>query len=409
MPNAAFKPMHALLTILLAAAAGCGGDDAPSLVGGATGDCKAGEQTHDAGDASVCVKTPTADAQALALPEYIEGKLDAGTDVFNDPASLACAAETVLPRPSAGGGGATVTVAGLLTKFGKAMEPRDLCVVILDYDAFVGSDCAREDNRDNWQSCFGADLCADPDALGAGVVLGTTRSTGHSEDAGRYEIPGIPVETNLIIRASGPTTTWVDTYKYGLFIPASEAALGTIEVEASIISKSSWQTVPATALVPRGIQPGNGAIAGSVADCGGAPDDSKPCKTDKTCAPGEDCDCEPGYVCLADGADGADGACARVPWSIVGATIGVSTNATNIAYFQGNEGDNLPSPGRQSTNILGTYAVIDSPGGPTEVVATAHDGDEVRVVGRANLFMVPRSVAIYTFRGTWTGHFPWYI
>ena len=429
MPDTTSPRLSALLTIFLAASLGaCGGDDGnPSLVtagqgggesAGSEGEgegeagggisCKAGQLVHGEGDEAVCVSRPSADNQALALPEYVEGKLDPDTDVFNDAPALACAAETIFPRPPTGEGdaSATVTVGGLLTKFGKAMEPRGLCVAILDYAKFMASDCAQEENKEAWQECFGADVCANPSALGAGVVLGTTESTGHSEDAGRYEIPNIPVETNLIIRASGPTTTWVDTYKYGLFIPASEAALGTVEVEASIISKSSWQTVPATAMVPRGIQPGNGAIAGTIQDCGAAPDETKPCDPTKTCAPEEDCDCDPGHVCLGEAGEAY---CTRVPWSIVGATMGVSSRATNIAYFQGNEGDNLPAPGRKFTNILGTYAVIDAPGGPTELVATAHEGDQVQVVGRATVFMVPRSVAIFSFRGTWTGHFPWYI
>lgn len=444
MQNIVSPTRHLVLTILAASACACGGGGEESLVvagqgdggevagsggeaegdggqeGGADGgeeggqggqggaSCKAGQLSDGEGDKAVCISQPSGDNQALALPEYVEGKLDGDTDVFNDAPVLTCAAETIFPRPPTGEGdaSATVTVSGLLTKFGKAMEPQGLCVAILDHAKFMASDCAKQDNFDNWEACFAADLCANPGALGAGVVLGTTISTGHSEDAGRYEIPNIPVETNLVVRASGPATTWVDTYKYGIFIPAGEAALGTVEVEASIISKSSWQTVPATAMVPRGIQQGNGAIAGTVQDCGGAPDETKPCDPTKTCAPGAECDCEPGNVCLGEAGAAF---CTRVPWSIVGATVGVSTRATNIAYFQGNEGDNLPAPGRKFTNILGTYAVIDSPGGPTELVAAATEDGQVQIVGRATIFMVPRSVAIFSFRGGWTGHFPWYI
>jgi hypothetical protein len=400
----AFRGSMAGLLIVTFAAA-CGGSDSDSLVAGDGdgGECKVGQIYYEGeGDdpVGVCVSEPNSDNTALALPEYVEGILNADEDVFNDPLALGCAGETVFPRVAADSS-AKVTVAGLLTKFGKAMEPVGLCVAILDYEKFMNSDCARKEREDR-EACFGVNLCVNSPPAGIDFVLGWTASTGFTEDAGRYEIPGIPVERNLIIRASGPSTTWVDTYKYGIFIPASEAGLGTIEIEASIISKSSWQTVPATAQVPRGIQPGNGAIAGTVQDCGEAADESNGCLP----GPDELCDCDSGFVCSGDGEDGF---CQRLPWSIVGATIGVSTRATNIAYFQGHEGDNLPAPGLRYTNILGTFVVIDAEGGPTDIVATVHDGDSVKVVGRSHIFMVPHSVAIYTFRGERTGHYPWYI
>ncbi len=398
--------LHRRISIALWAllgAVGCGGSDASNLIGGG-GECRTGQVPDTTGEPTVCVTAPGPEKNLLALPEYVEGILDPDTDVFDDPVHVSCGQDAVFPRPGDASGGGTVTVRGLLTKFGKAMEPVGLCVAILDYDLFMGSSCALGDPAD-WERCFGVDLCTDPGALRE-AVLGTTTSVGHSEDAGSYEIPGIPVGTNLVMRASGPKQTWVDTYKYGVFIPAAEAALGVVEVEASIISKSSWQTVPATAMVPRGIQPGHGAIAGTVSDCGGAPLEDKLCDPAHTCGPGEPCDCDPGFVCVGDAPEGR---CTRLPWSIVGATVGVSTTATNIAYFQGHEGDNLPSPGRQSTNILGTYVVIDAPGGPTDLVASAHDGQGIQPLGRSHLFMVPRSVAIYAFRGTWTGNFPWYL
>ena len=94
---------------------------------------------------------------------------------------------------------------------------------------------------------------------------------------------------------------------------------------------------------------------------------------------------------------------------MVGATVGLTRQATKIAYFQGREGDNLPQPGRRYTNVLGTYAAIDLPAGPVTAVAVVGDGAGVRLAGQATVFVAPGTVSILSFRGGWTGHFPWYL
>ena len=186
-------------------------------------------------------------------------------------------------------------------------------------------------------------------------------------------------------------------------------------MEASVICASSWKTVPPTARVPAGVQDGNGVIAGTVADCGAPPATDEPCDLAKSCAPGKECECDvdgdgnprPGWVCAPD--ENLDGYCTRLPWTVVGATVGLTTEATNIAYFQGNEEDNVPQPGRRYTNLLGTYAAIDLPAGEVQAFVLVAEGSSASTVAQARIFVAPGTVSILAFRGAWTGHFPWYL
>ncbi len=410
------SPKSAVFLLLLTLGVACGG-------GGASQPLVLSEevlwQTGLTGEhAEAPVKRPPTGGDGetfpqLALPEYVDGDPVA----YNDPVATDCAeaGEATWPREE-GGGGQTVTLTGLVTKFGAGSQPRDLCVALLDYDAFVASGCVTGD-PEAWEECLGADLCADPGALGEvggkDILVGKAVSepAPGNADAGVYSIPNVPVETDLVLKVSGMTMLWKDTYKYGIRIPAAQAALGEVVAEASIISASSWQTVPASTGMSSGVQPGNGVVAGTVADCGGGTDpamDDPSCDPAKSCAPEAECSCQTeGYACVPDGAGG--GTCTRVPWTVVGATVGLTRQATKIAYFQGREGDNLPQPGRRYTNVLGTYAAIDLPAGPVTAVAVVGDGAGVRLAGQATVFVAPGTVSILSFRGGWTGHFPWYL
>ena len=412
---------------------GCGTGQSPSLggLGGAErGDCELGEvpwETSLAGGiAEVCVASPPTEDAYLATPEYVDGDPESMTDAPR----VDCVAEAFARQPDAEAP-ELAPMGGLVTKFGKAPQPKGLCVAALNEAAFMALPCLAG-SVDEQVACLGQDLCSTcsgcaetPGGPGCAVcdtVVGWTISVPETapfeeEDDddfgttyGRYRIDDLPTDTNLVIRVSGPETHWADTYKYGIRLRSTDYRPDDqlFEQEAPIISRASWRTVPSTARVPRGIQPGHGAIAGSISDCGGEVETAaSSCDLANECRPGDPCDCSHGHVCRPNPA-GEGGRCQRVPWSVVGATVGLSRRAASIAYFQGREGDNLPQPGRRSTNILGTFAAIDLPAGETTVVSVARVAGEPVRLGQSTLYLAPNSIAVIALRGGWTGHFPWY-
>ena len=445
--NRPSKPMtetHAAavcaLAMLIGPACGGSGDDILSRSDCADGEVDGGSYGPEGEERSLCLGTEA----TVAYPEYVDGL----PDHFAEAPLARCAGHINNFPIAATGSTSTVTLKGQVTKFGKAPQPVGTCVVALlqePFEAHLRSLPATDDPdrlppRGTRETCFvdhDGDVATPKiyDAVGsteicrknvdlefgaataAEIVVGVACSDppGIAEDygqednleIGKYEIADVPTGVSLVVRVSGPPNEWVDTYKYGLFIPDEQEAMGTVVSEVSVISLASWRTVPVTAHLPRGVQKGNGAIAGSISDCGAPPAADAPgCDLSRTCAPGAACDCESGLVCVP--ADGA-GVCQRLPWSVVGAKVGTTSDSGNIAYFSGIEGDNLPSPGRLSSNILGVYAAIDVQGGDVTVSAVADVNGTATVLGEATIFLVPRSVAIMSFRGEWTGHFPWYL
>ena len=410
----------------------CGGGGGGALT---TGACPVGQTPVtvevDGEAATLCMGAPPAvvDGESyprLALPEYLDGP----PLLSDEPVLDGCGdtAEGRWPRGDAArtGSTATVTLQGLVTKFGAGARPAGataVCVAVLDFDLLLDSACVKG-GPEGWDDCLAADPCAGPGAVGPGVVLGkdadgrvgvgvTSTPAEGNDEAGWYEIREVPVERNLVLRVSGQSVLWKPTLKHGLWIPAWQSGLPAVEMEASVISASSWQTVPPAAKVPAGVQDGNGVIAGTVADCGAPPALGASCDLARSCAPGAECECStagepsPGWACAPD--EELQGHCTRLPWTVVGATVGLSREATNIAYFQGNEEDNVPQPGRRFTNLLGTYAVIDLPAGEVTVFALVSGAGAARALGTARILVAPGSVSILSFRGGWTGHFPWYL
>lgn len=203
------------------------------------------------------------------------------------------------------------------------------------------------------------------------LVLGyaTSQENPDNEQAGLFSIENFPTNRAFAYKASGRENRWRDTWEYGLFSRADLARDGSMVIDSNIVGAGAWQTIPPAVGFPGGIDDRNGAVAGSIRDCGVA---------------GE-----------------------REPFNVVHSTVGIAfqTTDTRLSYFNGNLNNRLPLPGRTDTNFDGLFAAINLPAGPNRVspvICTANCDSaeaEFTFAGSRNVFQTPKSVVIATFEG----------
>lgn len=297
--------------------------------------------------------------------------------------------------PPAADGPATVPARGLVEFFGEGEQTVGLRVRFYDYETFDPSPCvdagarARTvaDARQAVERCLDEQVDADPDR----APLADTVSEACDPpvaDSGCWAVEALPTGRPLVARVTGDFNEWVPTYQYGLFInpcaapqarfdsgicpesldlpdPALNWSCGLVEAPSphhagapggaywfrniSVISQRTWDSFPQTAGEVR-INQGFGAVAGRLYDCDGR--------------------------------------------SVVHATFGLARPGRRDTYFNGNAADTLPSPGRVTTNLLGTYANLNTPPGPNGMVAVARVDGTPALVAYERFFLLPDTVTI---------------
>ncbi len=193
-----------------------------------------------------------------------------------------------------------------------------------------------------------------------------------NRNLGFYRIDNVPTETPLVMQTSGQTDLWTDLYTYNFQIlngevDASAPAPGSCEAARTIsgdrfrytartLSLSASPSIPLTAGLPSGVQPGNGAVAGEAHDCDNV----------------------------------------RIEY----AQIAVQPVPESFVYFN-NEPDNpVPVTGRtEGTSLLGLYAALDIPPGPVDVAGVARIGTDVVSLGWYRARVFPNAVTVVTLRG----------
>jgi len=103
----------------------------------------------------------------------------------------------------------------------------------------------------------------------------------------RYSIAGIPTNTRLVVRVTGPSgmsdTTWATTVAFNIFLSTndractslsdtdcldkSDAAHPKYQLNVSALSAADYVNIPTISGLSGGISQGDGAIAGEVHDC----------------------------------------------------------------------------------------------------------------------------------------------
>ncbi len=341
-----------------------GGDPLEAWPGGCTTDgaCGGGKLCH----LGVCVRAPSDGEAALYA-------CDSDVVAGSTP-DLGCWTQPSEPAE----GPAEISARGKVVFFGDGTKTVDLTIRFYAHETFDPSPCADEgaDELEIVRARAAVEACIDANT----TPLATT-ITGNCEpdeaESGCYEVDGLPTGVPLVARITGDPNLWVATYTYGLYInpcvspeirkepgtcPRGEdPAVGECDLvvddgdtvfykQLSVISRATWTSFPPTAGLPRPVDVGRGAVAGRLYDCRGR--------------------------------------------SMVNASFGLASEGVVTTYFNGNPDDTLPQPGLLHTNSRGTYANLDTPGGPNALVSVARQGDRVKTVAYEWFFVVPNSVTM---------------
>jgi hypothetical protein len=285
-------------------------------------------------------------------------------------------------------GPAEVPARGLVEYFGDGDKTVGLRVRLYRQDAFDPSPCARvaERERNPEQARSRTETCVDERTTPLAETV-TVECGVPNPQSGCWSLPAVPTGTPLVARITDDAGRFVPTYQYGLQInpcvapprfdsgtcpesvPSAEPSTdwqcdlsetasphhgeGLVAPywyrDLSVISQQTWNTFPQTAGEVR-INLGRGAVAGRLYDCDGR--------------------------------------------SVVNATFGLVEPGTRNTYFNGNPQDTLPSPGRTATNLLGTYANLNTPPGPNGLSAIALQDGVLRLVALERFFQLPETVTI---------------
>jgi hypothetical protein len=201
------------------------------------------------------------------------------------------------------------------------------------------------------------------DLLGTAVVtdadcsLTGVASVEESCDPSRfecvYEYPGVPTETELLIKTSG--AQWAELYDYNIFIRNEQVKAGVWTHDVRALAADDYGVI-SQAAIGAPITGGHGAIAGEVHDCGDV--------------------------------------------RLVNAVIDVNTSRKALTYFGNDEAHPLPDLSGKGTSTLGLYAALDIDAGPVTISAAGKDKDGKMVgLGFLRVRVFPDAVTAVTFRG----------
>ncbi|MCB9728709.1 MAG: hypothetical protein H6744_16320 [Deltaproteobacteria bacterium] len=304
----------------------------------------------------------------------------------NQSPVLSCA-DQAAPTPA---GPETVTLYGAVTRFGSGRPTFDIEVAVFDAATWDPSACEDEPTTEKKLDCYQeygtplasavsvepqkldpAPSCANKD-FNDDCPLGyeCTEADGFLTcklQFGLYQIPGVPTNTPLILRARYAGTEafiaskWHDVYLFNVYLSADSAdADGNYRYDATMVSDAQWILTPNTVFLPE-VPEEHGVVGGRIRDCGVA---------------GE-----------------------RESWPMSEVSLGLAREARRVVYFNNLENDSLPLVDRKSTNILGRFAALDIEGGWNVIAGSARVGGQLVSVGSERVYVVPNALSVITFPG----------
>lgn len=278
----------------------------------------------------------------------------------------------------------TATLHGAVSRFGKGRETYGVRVDVLLAGGFDPSACAAETDAAQ-VACYRA----------AGTQIGTATSaeppadavlpdvcTDHAEcplgwqcddpnelggvckrEFGLYEIPGVPLETPLILRAyvQNDTGRWHDTWIFHVVLHASEVVAGRVQYDAQMVSEGQWILTPNSVGMTSGIPLEHGVIGGRIRDCEAAGEDA---------------------------------------WPIANVRLNLANKAVAIVYFNNLEDDTVPLIERETTDILGRFAALDVEPGWNIISGSARVESGVVSIGSAPVYVFPNALSIVSWPGS---------
>jgi hypothetical protein len=258
------------------------------------------------------------------------------------PPDLSCFSTAGYPAPP--GAPSMVTMTGVAEIFSHGCKSTDLTIQVWTVKRTGGSDDGDLD------TLVGSSVTTPSDCTAESLAT-------DDEDCGtRYECnytyPGVPTETELLIKTDGDM--WAPLYEYNIFIRNESAQNGMWTHNVRALAQDDYGVISQVALgAPLTAQ--RGAIAGEVHDCGDV--------------------------------------------RLVNAVVDVSVRKAVTTYFTNDEEHPLPELQARGTSTLGLYASMDINAGPVSIGAVGLVDDTVTTVGFFPARVFEDSVTSVTFRG----------
>jgi hypothetical protein len=284
----------------------------------------------------VAVRHPTADlARSSGLKEF------SGTGAPD----LACYDASKYPAKP--GTSQTVKMKGVAKIFSNGCESSGLTIEVYTVKRTGGADDGDIDQLIGKQVVTAADCTTDgvPETVASGKCSGTRNLCNYSYD-------GIPTETELLIKTSGPQ--WAPLYDFNIYAKNDEVKGGVWSHDVRALASDDYTLIPQVAF-GNTIKEGNGAIAGEVHDCGDV--------------------------------------------RLTNATVDVSVDKAVLTYFTNDQDAPLPDLSNHATSKLGLYAAFDMKPGPVSVAAIGTIGGKSVTAGYFRARIFPDAVSAVTFRG----------
>lgn len=195
----------------------------------------------------------------------------------------------------------------------------------------------------------------------------------------RYAIAGVPTDTRLVIRVTGPSgmsdTTWATTVAFNIFLSTndracssatdtdcldlSDAANPRYQLNVSALSAADYVNIPTISGLSGGLSSGQGAVAGEVHDCDNV--------------------------------------------RVANVEVATTPPADRSTYFNGNPIMTLPDASRAAvgTDRLGLFAALNIKPGPVhvETAGVTTLGAPLESFGALDLFVYANTVSIVTING----------
>jgi hypothetical protein len=207
----------------------------------------------------------------------------------------------------------------------------------------------------------GPDDGAPAQLVGAGVTTATDCITGGvatpNSDCGtryecKYSYPGVPTETELLIKTRG--SLWATMYEYNVYLRNADVQGGAVSRNARVMAIDDYTVLPQAA-VGGPIVPGNGLVLGEVHDCGDV--------------------------------------------RLSSAVVDIDQPASLLTYFTDDEDHPLPNLAANATSLLGLYSAMNVAPGGVHVGAVGRAGGGLRTIGFTRAQVFADSVSLVTFHG----------
>jgi hypothetical protein len=277
-------------------------------------------------------------------PAELMRSSDTGEFSGTGPAQVACFSPAGYPAKP--GTSKPVTITGFARIFSKGDESKNLTIEVYTVKRTGGDDDGMPDQ-------LVASAVTTPSACKSAGDDSFVTSDGFYRYECKYEYPGAPSETELLIKTSGDL--WTSIYDYNIYIANDTVnADGTWNHNVRALPSYDYVDISQAAM-GSAVAKGRGILAGEVHDCGDV--------------------------------------------RVMNATVAVDVSRKAFNYFSANEDSPRPDLTALGTGRIGLYAGLDIEPGPVRVAAVGLLDGKLVTLGFFKTRVFADALTFVTFRG----------